>query len=335
MQKVEPQKQTFRLDPQLKTFNNFLRDHFKARVYRVPIDAGFTCPNRDGVRAFGGCTFCDDRGSGAPTIDAELSSREQLRAGIERVRKRFKAQKFLAYFQAFTNTYAPVDALRRLYDLALEEPDVVGLCIGTRPDCMDDDVLDLLAEYHQKTFVWLEVGLQSAVNRTLDLINRGHSAEEFFDAIKRAQKRGLLLATHLMFGLPGESREEMLDTVRQIAHSGIQGVKIHQLCIYKGTPMARQYERGELQLMSEDEYVELVVDALELLSPDQIIMRLIAEGSKDEIIAPVWALDKAPVMERINQIMIDRGSKQGCKFVPLPHTLPAVMPEKVLSSTSN
>jgi radical SAM protein (TIGR01212 family) len=318
MQKVEAQKQTFRLDPQLKTFNNFLREHFKARVYRVPIDAGFTCPNRDGVRAFGGCTFCDDRGSGAPTIDAELSARQQLQSGIERVRKRFKAQKFLAYFQAFTNTYAPVDALRRLYDLALEEPDVVGLCIGTRPDCMDDDVLDLLAEYHEKTFVWLEVGLQSAVNRTLDLINRGHSAEEFFDAIKRAQKRGLLLATHLMFGLPGESRDEMLDTVKQIAHSGIQGVKIHQLCIYKGTPMALQYERGELQLMSEDDYVELVVDALEILSPDQIIMRLIAEGSKDEIIAPVWALDKAPVMERINQTMIDRGSKQGCKFEPLP-----------------
>jgi radical SAM protein (TIGR01212 family) len=303
MQKAEPQNQTFRLDPQLKTFNNFLREHFQARVYRVPIDAGFTCPNRDGVRAFGGCTFCDDRGSGAPTIDAELSAKQQLQSGIERVRKRFKAQKFLAYFQAFTNTYAPVDALRRLYDLALEEPDVVGLCIGTRPDCMDDDVLDLLAEYHEKTFVWLEVGLQSAVNRTLDLINRGHSAEEFFDAIKRAQKRGLLLATHLMFGLPGETREEMLDTVKQIAHSGIQGVKIHQLCIYKGTPMARQYERGELQLMSEDDYVELVVDALEILSPDQIIMRLIAEGSKDEIIAPVWALDKAPVMERINQAM--------------------------------
>jgi radical SAM protein (TIGR01212 family) len=318
MQKAEPQKQTFRLDPQLKTFNNYLREHFKARVYRVPIDAGFTCPNRDGVRAFGGCTFCDDRGSGAPTISAELSARQQLQSGIERVRRRFKAQKFLAYFQAFTNTYAPVDALRRLYDLALEEPDVVGLCIGTRPDCMDDDVLDLLAEYNEKTFVWLEVGLQSAVNRTLDLINRGHSAEEFFDAIKRAQKRGLLLATHLMFGLPGESRDEMLDTVKQIAHSGIQGVKIHQLCIYKGTPMAQQYERGELQLMSEDDYVELVVDALEILSPDQIIMRLIAEGSKDEIIAPVWALDKTPVMERINQTMIDRGSKQGCKFEPLP-----------------
>ena len=307
-------KQTFRLDPQLKTFNNYLRERFQARVYRVPIDAGFTCPNRDGVRAFGGCTFCDDRGSGAPTIDTELSVKQQLTSGIERIRKRFKAQKFLAYFQAFTNTYASVAVLRRLYDLALAEPDVIGLCIGTRPDCLEENILDLLAEYHEKTFVWLEVGLQTAVNRTLDLINRGHSAEEFFDAVERAQKRGLLLATHLIFGLPGETREEMLDTVRKVARSGIQGVKIHQLCIYKGTPMARQYERGELQLISEDDYVELVADALELLSPDQIVMRLIAEGPKDDILAPEWALDKSPVIERINQLLLDRGTRQGSKF---------------------
>ncbi len=305
---------TFRVDPQLKTFNNYLRERFQARVYRVPIDAGFTCPNRDGVRAFGGCTFCDDRGSGAPTIDTELSVKQQLTSGIERIRKRFKAQKFLAYFQAFTNTYASEEVLRRLYDLALAEPDVIGLCIGTRPDCLEDNILDLLAEYHEKTFVWLEVGLQTAVNRTLDLINRGHSAEEFFDAVERAQKRGLLLATHLIFGLPGETREEMLDTVRQIARSGIQGVKIHQLVIYKGTPMARQYERGELQLISEDEYVELVADALELLSPDQIVMRLIAEGPKDDILAPAWALDKSPVIERINQVLLDRGTRQGSRF---------------------
>jgi radical SAM protein (TIGR01212 family) len=291
-----------------------LREHFGARVYRVPIDAGFTCPNRDGTRAFGGCTFCDDRGSGAPTIDLELSVKEQLTTGIERVRKRFKAQKFLAYFQAFTNTYASPDKLRKLYDMALAQPDVVGLCIGTRPDCLDDNILDLLEEYHRKTFVWLEVGLQTAVNRTLDLINRGHSAEEFFDAVKRAQSRGLLLATHLIFGLPGETREEMLSTTRLIAKSGIQGVKIHQLCIYKGTPMARQYERGELELLSEDNYVELVADALEILSPDQIIMRLIAEGSKDEIIAPLWALDKEPVIERINSLLLKRGTSQGSRF---------------------
>ncbi|HEY9757493.1 MAG TPA: TIGR01212 family radical SAM protein [Oculatellaceae cyanobacterium] len=305
---------TFRNDPQLKTFNNYLRERFQARVYRVPIDAGFTCPNRDGVRAFGGCTFCDDRGSGAPTIAPELSVQQQLRTGIERVRKRFKAQKFLAYFQAFTNTYAPEASLRRLYDVALAEPDVVGLCIGTRPDCLEDNILDMLAEYHEKTFVWLEVGLQTAVNRTLDAINRGHSAEEFFDAVSRAQKRGLFLATHLIFGLPGETRDEMLDTVRKVAASGVQGVKIHQLCVYKGTPMATQYENGEFQLLSEEDYVELVADALELLSPDQIVMRLIAEGPAADIVAPAWALDKRPVLERINKVLLERGTKQGCKF---------------------
>src|SRR5271168_5084316 len=186
MLELKPTDQTFRLQPRLNTFNNYLRERFKARVYRVPIDAGFTCPNRDGTRAFGGCTFCDDRGSGAPTISMELSVRQQLKSGIERVRKRFKAQKFLAYFQAFTNTYAPEAVLKQLYDLVLEEEDVVGLCIGTRPDCLPDNVLDLLAEYQKKTFVWLEVGLQSAINRTLDRINRAHTAEEFFDAVERA-----------------------------------------------------------------------------------------------------------------------------------------------------
>src|SRR5215472_3006031 len=159
-----------------RTFNNFLKERFGERVYRVPLDAGFTCPNRDGVRAFGGCTFCDDRGSGAPTIDRYRTVEDQLSAGIARIRRRFKAKKFLAYFQAFTNTYAPEGILRKLYDIALQTPDVVGLCIGTRPDCLPDNVLDLLAEYDKRTFLWLEVGLQSVVNRTLDLINRGHTA---------------------------------------------------------------------------------------------------------------------------------------------------------------
>jgi radical SAM protein (TIGR01212 family) len=314
MLELKPTDQTFRLEPRLNTFNNYLREKFDARVYRVPIDAGFTCPNRDGARAFGGCTFCDDRGSGAPTISMELSVQQQLRSGIERVKKRFKAQKYLAYFQAFTNTYAPEAVLKRLYDLVLEEEDVIGLCIGTRPDCLPDNVLDLLAEYQQRTFVWLEVGLQSAINRTLDRINRAHTAEEFFDAVERAQKRNLLLATHLIFGLPGETKEEMLFTVDKIAHSGIKGVKIHQLCIYKGTPLEKEYLAGDLEMLSEDDYVKLVADALEMLHPEQIVMRLIGEGTKDEIVAPGWALDKRPVLERINQELIIRGTRQGSRY---------------------
>lgn len=308
------------IDPQTQkgerynSFNQYLRREFNERVYRVPIDAGFTCPNRDGLRAVGGCTFCDDRGSGAPTIDQRLQVRDQLHTGINRIRRRFKAKKFLAYFQAFTNTYAPEAVLRSLYDVALEPEDVVGLCIGTRPDCLDDNILDLLAEYAQKTFLWLEVGLQSSVNRTLDLINRGHSAEEFFDCVERAQKRNLRLATHLIFGLPGETEEEMMETTRKVARCGVLGVKIHQLCIYKGTPMETDYLRGDLKLLSEDDYVRLTADALELLSPDQIIMRLVAEGTKEEVIAPEWCFEKERIMTRIEQELDRRGTRQGSRF---------------------
>jgi len=299
-----------------KTFNSYLKNHFGERVYRVPIDAGFTCPNRDGVRAFGGCTFCDDRGSGAPTINIELSVREQLASGIKRVGRRFKAKKFMAYFQAFSNTYAPVGVLRSLYDVAFEFPEVEGLCIGTRPDCLDDDVLDLLAEYNEKTFVWLEIGLQSSKNKTLDLINRGHSSEEFFDAVRRAKARGLRVATHLIFGLPEETREDMMETVRSISDPSLEldAVKIHQLCIYRGTPMEKDYREGTLPVLDEDLYVEMVADALEMLPPDMVIMRLVAEGMEEEIIAPTWSFEKERVTKRIDEVMHARGTVQGSKF---------------------
>lgn len=297
-----------------RSFNQYLREEFGARVYRVPLDAGFTCPNRDGVRAFGGCTFCDERGSGAPTIKTSLSIKNQLETGIARIRKRFKATKFISYFQAFTNTYAPEGVLKELYDTSLQHPDVVGLAIGTRPDCVDDNILDLLKTYDQKTFLFLELGVQTIHNRTLDLINRGHSGEEFFDAVARAHKRGLRVATHLIFGLPGESKEEMLETVRAVAPLGLTAIKIHQLCIYKGTPMEEDYRSGRLKTMEEDDYVELVADALELLPPDMVIMRLVAEGTRDEIIAPDWAFEKDRIMQKIEAALDKRGTKQGSKY---------------------
>lgn len=297
-----------------KTFNEFLRERFGTRVFRVPLDAGFDCPNRDGTRAFGGCTFCDDRGSGAPTIKSGLDVKRQLETGINRVARRYKATKFLAYFQAFTNTYAPEGALKMLYDSGLDHPDVVGMCIGTRPDCVPDNVLDLLADYQRNTFVWLEIGLQSAFDRTLDLINRAHTAGEFFDAVNRAKSRGLLVATHLIFGLPGETREQMLETVRQVAACGVDGVKIHQLCIYKGTPMEADFRAQRLPVLEEDYYVDLVCDAIELLPPEMVIMRLVAEGSQEELIAPSWAFEKFRIMEKIDAELMRRGTKQGSKF---------------------
>lgn len=300
--------------PRYRTFNNYLKEYFGTRVYRVPIDAGFTCPNRDGVRAFGGCTFCDEKGSGAPTIDQRLNVREQLSTGIERIIGRYKAKKFLGYFQAFTNTYAPEGVLRSLYDVCFEFEDVVGLCIGTRPDCLPDNILDLLAEYDRKTFVWLEVGLQSIHNRTLDLINRGHSSEEFFDALERAKKRNLKVATHLIFGLPGETEEEMFQTVQKIADSDVDGVKIHQLCVYKGTPLERDLQNGTLQFLEEDKYVQMVCDALEMLPPNQVIMRLVGEGSRKDVVGPEWCFDKRHTMDLIDKEMARRGTSQGSRY---------------------
>src|SRR5579883_3339490 len=246
------------------TFNEHLKQRFGERVYRVPIDAGFDCPNRDGTRAFGGCTFCYARGSGAPTIKMGLKVKEQLLDGIERSRRRFKAKKFLAYFQAFSNTYAPEGVLRMLYEAGLDHPDVVGICIGTRPDCVPDNVLDLLAQLSKRTYLWLEMGLQSAFNSTLEKINRAHTAEEFFDAVRRAKDRKLNVATHLIFGLPGEESWQMMSTVRQVAECGIDAIKIHQLCIYKDTPMEQDFRKGQLRTLSEKEYIELVADAIEI-----------------------------------------------------------------------
>ncbi|MBY0359244.1 MAG: TIGR01212 family radical SAM protein [Candidatus Obscuribacterales bacterium] len=297
-----------------RTFNSYLIEKFGAKVYRVPIDAGFDCPNRDGSKAFGGCTFCDERGSGAPTIKNALSVKQQLETGIERIRYRYKAGKFLAYFQAFTNTYAPEGVLRALYDTGLDHPDVVGLCIGTRPDCLADNVLDLLADYNHKSFVWLEIGVQSVFNKTLELINRAHTAEDFFDAVKRAKARGLTVATHVIFGLPGETYEQMMETIRQVSDSGVDAIKIHQLCVYKGAPMEIDYRAGTLPILEEDDYVRMVADAIEMLPPEMIIMRLVAEGKKDELLAPTWCYDKFQTMDKINAELARRGSKQGSRY---------------------
>lgn len=236
---------------------------------------------------------------------------------MARIRKRFKAGKFISYFQAFTNTYAPEGVLKELYDIALEPKEVVGLAIGTRPDCVDDNILDLIKSYDEKTYVFLELGVQSIHNVTLDKINRGHSGEEFFDAVERAHKRGLRVATHLIFGLPDETDEMMMETVRRIAPLGLTAIKIHQLCIYKGTPMEEDYRAGRLKTMEEDHYISLVADALEILPPDIVIMRLVAEGSQDEIIAPAWAFDKERIMQKIEAELTKRGTRQGSRYQEL------------------
>ena len=294
-----------------RNLKSFLIENFGCRVHKVTIDAGFTCPNRDGTVGYGGCIYCDERGSGSYAIDRLEPVRKQVSDGIERLKKRYKAEKFIAYFQAFTNTYAPVERLKRLYDEALEHPDIVGLAIGTRPDCVPDSVHELVESYVDNYQVWLEYGLQSCHNDTLMRINRGHKYEDFVDAVERTRGRGILICAHVIIGLPGESREDILATAEAVAQLQLDAIKIHSLYVLEGTSIAKMYHRGEVPMIERDEYVELLCDFLERLPPNMVIQRLIGEGPRDRLIAPKWCLDKHAVLSQIDHGLEKRDSYQG------------------------
>lgn len=286
-------------------------------MHKVTVDAGFTCPNRDGAVGYGGCIYCDDRGSGSYAIDRLEPVSKQIADGIKRLKRRYKAKKFIAYFQAFTNTYAPVEQLKQLYDEAVEHSDIVGLAIGTRPDCVPAPVLDLVESYTDDYQVWLEYGLQSCHNDTLKKINRGHKYEDFVSAVGRTRGRGILICAHVIIGLPGESRDDILATASAVAGLQLDAIKIHSLYILEGTPIAKMYHSGELSMMERDEYVEIVCDFLERLPPDMVIQRLIGEGPRDRLIAPKWCLDKHTVLSQINSELESRDSYQGKNFSPI------------------
>ncbi|WP_287128859.1 TIGR01212 family radical SAM protein [Candidatus Cyanaurora vandensis] len=292
-----------------------LKRRFGQKIFKVTLDAGFNCPNRDGNRAWGGCTFCDASGSSAQIAPPTMPLAAQLTTGIAKWQDRFgsKAQKFIAYYQAFTNTYAPLERLREVYQVALDHPDVVGLAIGTRPDAVPDSVLDLLAEIAQQKYLWVEYGLQSAHNSTLDYINRAHTVEEYSDAVQRTQARGLDICGHLIHGLPGETPQMMLQSVQKLVDLGVTGIKIHSLHILKGSVMAQQYRRGEIPMFSQQDYVTWVCDSLELLPWEVEIHRLTGDGLKHLLIAPEWSQDKRKVLEAIQREMQYRGTRQGAK----------------------
>jgi uncharacterized protein len=299
----------------LKTY---WRSRFGCTVYKLPVDAAFTCPNRDGSRGRGGCIYCDGRGSRLRQEGPLPSVSEQLRRGRDFYRNRKGAKKFIAYFQTFTNTYAPCDQLRRLYDEALALEDVIGLSVGTRPDCVPDDVLDLLKGYARKYHVWLEFGLQSIHDETLLRINRGHTAAQFFDAVKRAADDQLLICTHIIVGLPGESPEDVLETARVLASLPIAGIKIHSLLALEGTAMGEEYKKGRLTLWTQEEYVRTVCDVLEILPPEMVIQRLTADGYADIFLAPAWVTNKMQVLNAIDRELERRNARQGCRFPSNP-----------------
>ncbi len=298
-------------EPRYYAFGRYLRQRYGCRVHKVTLDAGFTCPNRDGTRGRGGCTFCNNVGFSPNARMAPAQVREQLARGIDSARRRHKAGRFIAYFQAYSNTHAPVERLRSLYDQVWGFPEVVGLSIGTRPDCVDLEKIEMIAEYTHRGEVWIEYGLQSAHNQTLEAINRGHTYEEFLNAVRLTAGRGIKICAHTILGLPGETREMMLETHRRLADLPIDGIKIHLLHIMRDTVMERQYERGKIIMLQRPEFVELVVDVLEVLRPEVVIQRMHADAPPDVLVAPRWCLDKAGVLNDIKQELLRRNTWQG------------------------
>ncbi len=290
-------------------FTTHLRQTFGCRVHKISIDAGFTCPNRDGSVAVGGCIYCNNA-SFSPG-NRRLSVREQLEQGKPFLQRRYGAQKFIAYFQAYTNTYSDVDRLKRLYDEALACDDIVGLSIGTRPDCVADEVLDLLADYASRTYLWLELGLESGHDQTLAFLNRGHTVAAFDDAVRRAQLRHLRLCAHIILGLPGETPDDMRVTIQHLAALRLDAVKLHHLHVVRHTVLEKMYQRGDVSLLNLDDYATIVADCLEWLPPDMIIMRLLGDAPRSMLVAPTWSQHKQAALQRIEHELERRDTYQG------------------------
>lgn len=297
------------------SYNHFLKKKFGARVQKVSIDAGFTCPNVDGTVAIGGCTFCDNRSFSPSRRVPRMDVLDQIEDGIRRLQKRYDCNQYIAYFQPATNTYAPVEKLRKLYERALTHEKVVGLAIGTRPDCVPDDVVQLLEELAKKTYLSVEYGVQTIHNRSLDWMNRGHHYEVMIDAVERSRGKGFEICSHIILGLPGESHEDMLASAREMARLHVDAIKIHNLYAVKRTVLAEQVARGEVTLMERDDYVRTLVDFLELLPPDMIVERISGDAPGDYFIGPSWCLDKPGVLLALKTELETRDSWQGKKYV--------------------
>ncbi len=293
------------------SLNFFYRKKFGAKVWKLSLDAGCSCPNRDGTLATHGCIFCDPE-SFSPSRRLQLPSiADQIDEGIRRLKQRYNAQRFVAYFQPGTNTYGPPEYLETLYRQAIAHPDVVGLAIGTRPDCVSDEILDLLAELAQKTWVTIEYGLQTIHDHTLDLLNRGHHYDAFLDAYRRTRLRNLDIGVHVILGLPGESRDAMLTTARELAKLKIHSVKLHNLYAVQHTQLANQVTSGQIRLPEFSEYVEYVADFLEETLAEVVIERLSGDAPRAYLVAPTWCLDKATVRAAVETELHRRNSRQG------------------------
>ncbi len=296
------------------SFNDYCKTTFGEKVYRLSLNAGMTCPNRDGTLGTDGCAFCSAGGSGDFAADVFLPISEQLVAAQERIRRKTSCRKFIAYFQAFTNTYAPVSKLRRIYEEALACPDVVALSIATRSDCLSDEVIALLADLSKVKPVWVELGLQTIFDDTLARMKTGTTFAQFSDALSRLGAAGIPVIAHLILGLPGETVEMMKQSVAYIAGSGVAGVKLQLLHVLKGTALAQMYKEHPFPVFTLEEYCDLVIDCVEMLPPQMVIHRLTGDGPKNLLIAPMWSADKKNVLNTLNRHFAERDSWQGKEY---------------------
>ena len=296
------------------SLNYFLRNKYGEKIYKIPLDGGFTCPNRDGKVAKGGCTFCSSHGSGDFAGSRILTITEQFDDRKKVMEKKWNKGKYIAYFQAYTNTYAPIEELREKYSQAIAEENVVALSIATRPDCLGDDVLELLEEMSKKVYLWVELGLQTINDETAENFNRGYKFEVFKEGIKKLQDRGIEVVVHSIFGLPGETKEDMLKTIDYIAHSGAQGIKFHLLHLMKYTKMAEQYYNGEFEFLSEEDYIDLICEGISMIPEDMVVHRLTGDAPRATLIGPMWSLKKWEVLNAIDKALVDRDIWQGKNF---------------------
>ena len=299
-------------DKRYNQYSAYLKNKFGVKVYKITLDAGFSCPNRDGKISRGGCIFCDDGGSFSQAHSNLLSIEEQIEEGIKTLSARFKAQKFMSYFQAYSNTYKPVNELEKIYNSALGRDEIVGISIGTRPDCIDNEKLNLIAGYKDDYYTWIEYGLQSIHDKTLRKINRGHDFDCFLRAYEKTKEKGINVCVHVIFGM-WETRDEIMQTAQKLAELNVDGVKIHMLCALENTKLADLYRHGEIDFMTEEEYVQTVCDFLEYLPKHTTIHRLAGNGLKKNLIAPRWLGAKLDCLNKIDRELMKRNSFQGIK----------------------
>ena len=291
--------------------NDFLKEKFNEKIYKVSLDGGFTCPNRDGKVSRGGCIFCSENGSGDFTATKLKSIHAQIEEQIDLVSKKYKGDKYIAYFQNFTNTYAEVSYLRKIYEEALSHEKIVGLAIATRPDCLEDDVLELLAELNKKTFLWVELGLQTLNDDVAKYFNRAYETEIYKEASEKLNKLNIKFVTHIIIGLPKEEDDDYLKTAIFAQNCGTWGIKLHLMYVVKNTPLEKLYLNGALKVNTKEEYVEKVVNVLENISSEIVVHRLTGDGDRETLVAPLWSIKKIDVLNSIHKELKKRNTYQG------------------------